>query len=114
MADYRKEGTFERPISTFNGIAMLLLAILLIAGIGVGFGALRNPLIGVSCAIATAFILPGFFMLQPNQAAVVTLFGPYLGTERTSGLRATLPWNERTRGSVRARDHNVENLQVHD
>ena len=114
MADYRREGTFEKPIGTFNGIVMLLLAILLVFGIGVGFAALRNPIIGVSCAIATAFILPGLFMLQPNQAAVITLFGSYLGTERTSGLRWTLPWNGRTRVSVRARNHNVEMLKVND
>ena len=114
MADYRKEGTFEKPMTTFNGIAMLLLAILLVIGVGVGFAALRNPIIGVACAVATAFVLPGFFMLQPNQAAVITLFGSYLGTERTSGLRWTLPWNGRTRVSVRARNHNVEMLKVND
>jgi regulator of protease activity HflC (stomatin/prohibitin superfamily) len=114
MADYRREGTYEKPITTFNGIAMLLLAILLIFGIAGGFALLRNPAIGAACAIATAFILPGFFMLQPNQAAVVTLFGSYLGTERTPGLRWTLPWNGRTRVSVRARNYNVETLKVND
>src|SRR3982751_130960 len=114
MAEYRREGTYEKPIGTFNGIAMLLLGIALVAGIGVGFAVLRSPVIGIACAIATAFVLPGFFMLQPNQAAVVTLFGSYLGTERTPGLRWTLPWNTRTRVSVRARNHNVEMLKVND
>ena len=114
MADYRKEGTFEKPIATMNGIGMLLLLILLVAGIAAGFAVLRSPLIGVACAIAAAFIVPGFFMLQPNEAGVVTLFGAYLGTERTPGLRWTLPWNGRRRVSVRARNHNIETLKVND
>jgi regulator of protease activity HflC (stomatin/prohibitin superfamily) len=114
MADDRKEGTYEKPITTFNGIAMLLLLILLVAGMLVSFAALRSPPMGVGCAIAAAFVLPGFFMLQPNQAAVVTLFGAYLGTERTPGLRWTLPWNGRRRVSVRARNHNVDTLKVND
>jgi regulator of protease activity HflC (stomatin/prohibitin superfamily) len=114
MVDYRREGTFEKPIGTFNGIAMLLLLIALAAGIVVGFAAMRNPVVGVACAIAAGFIAPGFFMLQPNQAAVITLFGAYLGTERTPGLRWTLPWNGRRRVSVRARNHNVDTLKVND
>src|SRR3982751_428797 len=114
MAEYRREGTYEKPIGTFNGIAMLLLGIALVAGIGIGFAVLRSPVIGIACAVGAAFVLPGFFMLQPNQAAVVTLFGSYLGTERTPGLRWTLPWNTRTRVSVRARNYNVETLKVND
>jgi regulator of protease activity HflC (stomatin/prohibitin superfamily) len=114
MAEYRKEGTYEKPITTFNGIAMLLVAIALGACIPLGFAVMRVPFVGVACAVATAFILPGFFMLQPNQAAVLTLFGSYLGTERTPGLRWTLPWNSRARVSVRARNHNVEMLKVND
>jgi regulator of protease activity HflC (stomatin/prohibitin superfamily) len=114
MAEYRREGTFEKPIGTFNGIAMLLLAIALVAGVAIGLAVLRSPVIGVAFAVAAAFVLPGFFMLQPNQAAVITLFGSYLGTERTPGLRWTLPWNARSRVSVRARNHNVDMLKVND
>ena len=114
MADYRKEGTFEKPIATMNGIGMLLLLILLMAGIAGGLGVMRSPSIGVACAIGAAFVLPGFFMLQPNEAGVITLFGAYLGTERTPGLRWTLPWNGRRRVSARARNQNIETLKVND
>jgi len=65
-------------------------------------------------ALAIAFIAGGFFMLQPNEAAVITLFGAYLGTERAPGLRWTLPWNGRRRVSVRARNHAIETLKVND
>jgi len=108
MAEYRREGTFEKPYLTMNGIAMLLLLIALIAVELAGLALIRRgfviPAIGV--AIAIGFISAGFFMLQPNQAGVLTLFGDYLGTERKAGLRWTLPWNIRRRLSVRARcDH---------
>jgi regulator of protease activity HflC (stomatin/prohibitin superfamily) len=114
MADYRKEGTFERPTTTFNGIAMLLLLIALIPALLGAILVLRNPVAIVGVAIAIAFIAPGFFMLQPNEACVLTLFGRYLGTEREPGLRWTLPWNIRKRVSVRARNHNIDQLKVND
>ncbi len=114
MADYRKEGTYEKPITTFNGIALLLLLIALIPVLIFTIAVLRNPVFIVAVAVTMAFIAPGFFMLQPNEAAVVMLFGDYLGTERTSGLRWTLPWNQRRRVSVRARNQNIDTLKVND
>src|SRR6188768_2708355 len=114
MAEYRREGTFERPTRTFNGIAMLLLLIALIAGAVIVVFVLRSPRLVPGFVVAVAFIAPGFFMLQPNEACVLTLFGRYLGTERTSGLRWTLPWVIRKRVSVRARNHNVDMLKVND
>src|SRR5205085_8351476 len=55
-----------------------------------------------------------FYMLQPNKAAVIMLFGSYLGTDRTPGLRWTLPWNTRRYISARARNHNIDTLKVND
>jgi len=114
MVEYRREGTFEKPYLTLNGIAMLLLMIGLALALVAALLALRNPVLAAVIAIAIAFIAPGFFMLQPNQAAVLLLFGEYLGTERTPGLRWTLPWNIRKRVSVRTRNHNIETLKVND
>jgi hypothetical protein len=114
MADYRKEGTFEKPIVTLNGIAMLLGLLALLVLEVIAIISIRSPVLILALAIAFVFVLLGFFMLQPNQAAVITLFGSYLGTERTPGLRWTLPWNGRRRVSVRARNHSVETLKVND
>ena len=41
--------------------------------------------------IVAVFILPGFFMVQPNQAKVMTFFGSYVGTVKVNGLRWTIP-----------------------
>jgi regulator of protease activity HflC (stomatin/prohibitin superfamily) len=110
------EGNFEKPIATANGIAMLLLLLALVVVEVLGFPALRGAFAvpAIVIAIAIVFVAGGFFMLQPNEAAVLTLFGAYLGTERRPGLRWTLPWNGRRKVSVRARNHNVDTLKVND
>ena len=51
---------------------------------------------------AFVLIAKGFFMLQPNQAAAITLFGSYRGTDRESGLRWVWPWMSKTKVSLRA------------
>ncbi len=70
--------------------------------------------VAVAAGVAIAFVAGGFFMLQPNEAGVLTLFGDYSGTERTPGLRWTWPWIIRKKVSVRARNHNVDTLKVND
>jgi regulator of protease activity HflC (stomatin/prohibitin superfamily) len=114
MNAYRKEGTFEKPMATANGIVMLLVLIVLALLLPLTVLYLRTPVALAIHGLLLAFIAPGFFMLQPNEAGVVTLFGAYLGTERAPGLRWTMPWNGRKRVSVRARNHAVETLKVND
>lgn len=114
MAQYRKEGNFEKPASTFNGIAMLLALLALVGLLVFAILGARAPAIAVPLGLAIAFVAGGFFMLQPNEAGVLTLFGDYSGTERSPGLRWTWPWLIRKKVSVRARNHNVDTLKVND
>jgi hypothetical protein len=112
---YRNEGNSTETASrTLNGIAMLLLVLVLILAEFAFVLVFRNPILIVGNAVAIIFICAGFFSLQPNEAGVLTLFGDYLGTERKSGLRWTFPWNMRKRVSVRARNHAVDTLKVND
>ena len=112
MSKY-KTGNFEKSTPTANGIFMLLVLLGLIPAIVFLLIARQIPL-AVAAGVAIGFIAGGFFMLQPNEAGVLTLFGDYLGTERKSGLRWTWPWNIRKRLSVRARNHNIDTLKVND
>jgi len=114
MAAYRKEGTIEKPATTFNGIFMLLVMLGLIAFEVFAILSVRAPVPIVAAGVAIAFVAGGFFMLQPNEAGVLTLFGDYSGTERAPGLRWTWPWMIRKKVSVRARNHNVDTLKVND
>ena len=59
-------------------------------------------------------IASGFFMIQPNQTAVVTLFGAYSGTERTEGLRWVWPWMMRKKISARAHNVHSERVKIND
>jgi regulator of protease activity HflC (stomatin/prohibitin superfamily) len=58
--------------------------------------------------------MPGFYMLQPNQAAAITLFGEYRGTDRIAGLRWTWPWMAKKKVSVRANNFISEKIKVND
>jgi regulator of protease activity HflC (stomatin/prohibitin superfamily) len=64
--------------------------------------------------LAFMFIAVGFFMIQPNQAAVLTLFGEYKGTERTEGLRWVWPWIGRKKISARAHNIHSERVKIND
>ncbi len=110
----------ERPAATQNGFVMLLVlaAATALAGLGLWQLAEQNRTLGGSLLIMevviAVFIAPGFYFLQPNQAAAILLFGDYKGTDRTAGLRWALPWMTRTKISTRV--HNVvsERLKVND
>ncbi|WP_082768913.1 SPFH domain-containing protein [Paraglaciecola hydrolytica] len=56
----------------------------------------------------------GFFMVQPNQAKVMTLFGSYVGTEKRNGLRWTIPFYMRKTVSLRIRNFESAKIKVND
>jgi regulator of protease activity HflC (stomatin/prohibitin superfamily) len=56
----------------------------------------------------------GFYVLQPNQAAALTLFGDYRGTDRTPGLRWRWFWMARKKISTRLHNVTSEKLKVND
>ncbi|MBK7658236.1 MAG: SPFH domain-containing protein [Betaproteobacteria bacterium] len=114
MSEFRKSGTFEKSATTFNGIFMLAVLLAAIAIEVYLVTVIRSPVALLVGGIAIGIVVPGFFTLQPNEAAVLTLFGDYVGTERESGLRWTFPWNLRKKVSVRARNDNIETLKVND
>src|SRR5450830_1732242 len=64
--------------------------------------------------VAGLFILKGFYMLQPNEAALLTLFGGYQGTDRSEGLRWVNPFYGNRKISLRARTMNTAPLKVND
>jgi regulator of protease activity HflC (stomatin/prohibitin superfamily) len=69
---------------------------------------------GVVLGIAGFILLGGFFTLQPNEAAVFTLFGSYRGTTRLNGFLWANPFYRKLRISLRARNLNGDKLKVND
>jgi regulator of protease activity HflC (stomatin/prohibitin superfamily) len=108
----------EYVASTSSGYSMLLL-LLILAGI-IGFAAssaLKPVLVTVIVSVGSLMfimVLKGFYMLQPNQAAVITLFGSYKGADRVTGLRWVWPWMSKSKLSVRANNVISETIKVND
>jgi regulator of protease activity HflC (stomatin/prohibitin superfamily) len=112
----------EAPIGTANGFVALLAALLLLAG-GAwllytavsAFGLRWGPFaLGIALLVAGVLTLAGLYTLQPNEAAIIQLFGAYRGTSRVPGLRATNPFYTRKKISLRARNLNGDRLKVND
>jgi regulator of protease activity HflC (stomatin/prohibitin superfamily) len=113
--------TSERPAATSNGyvvLIVLLLAILAdaygIQRLGSDGGGTLGLVIVVAATTVFILVMPGFYMLQPNQGAAITLFGEYRGTDRATGLRWTWPWLAKKKVSVRASNFISDKIKVND
>ena len=110
----------ERAASTFNGFVALFVGLALLAAGGVTlFQAIRpfsfaTLLVAIVLFLAGVLALAGLYTLQPNEAAILQLFGAYRGTTRVPGLRATNPFYTRRKISLRARNLNGDRLKVND
>jgi regulator of protease activity HflC (stomatin/prohibitin superfamily) len=69
---------------------------------------------GVLVLALAVFALNGFFLLQPNQAAVATLLGKYRGTVRHDGWWWVNPLKKRQKVSLRVRTFDSDVLKVND
>jgi regulator of protease activity HflC (stomatin/prohibitin superfamily) len=105
----------EQPYRSANGYLMALIAAILI---GTGAWLLLQKLapfpLGVAVVLVGAALLPGLYMLQPNEGIILTLFGNYMGTDRSEGLRWTNPLQAGQKISLRARNLNTPPLKVND
>lgn len=70
--------------------------------------------LAVLTIVAVFFLLPGLFMIEPNQGRVMTLFGAYRGTVRQPGLRWANPFYGKRSVSLRVRNFETQRLKVND
>lgn len=107
----------ERVASSANGFVYVAVGVLLIIGpalLLLGRPALATVGLFVIGMLVAVWCLAGLYMLQPNQAALLMLFGSYRGTDRGDGLRWANPFYVKKKVSVRARNFNSEKLKVND
>jgi regulator of protease activity HflC (stomatin/prohibitin superfamily) len=109
----------ERPYRSANGYLMVLAGAALV-GLGV-FAFTRGVaanflglLFALGLIAAGIVLLAGLYMLQPNTAAILLLFGEYKGTDRSEGLRWANPLFVKRKLSLRARNLNMPTLKVND
>ena len=111
------QSTEERPARTSNGFVYVAAGIVLLLA-GIGLFAMRPVglmiVLVVIAVLLAMWCLTGLYMLQPNQAALLLLFGSYRGTDRERGLRWANPFYSKTKISVRAHNFNSEKLKVND
>lgn len=112
--------------SIAGGLGLLLTVIGVIVGIGLailggvigsdGNNGLGIPLcvLGVLLAIGSFFCMGGVKMVAPGEARVIQLFGRYVGTIRTDGLRWINPLTSSRKISTRVRNHETAVLKVND
>lgn len=110
----------EKSIASLPGIPTALALILIALFAGWSFmqaAAAPNPLVTVAAlgVLGLCFLcLQGFFMVEPNQAAVLSLFGKYVGTVKDQGLRFTNPFYRARKLSLRVRNFESGKLKVNE
>ena len=100
------------------GVLFILIGVVLIAGGIVGVAALAWPFVflmpaGALLALGSA---PGQYLVQPNEALVLILFGKYRGTVSEPGWHLTNPFTRMESRKISLRVHNFTTsvLKVND
>ena len=108
----------ERQIVTLPGVPMVLIQLALLIVCGLWLYRAEQlmlsqgwPLIALLLVAASTL---GYFIVQPNQAAVMQFFGRYVGSERNSGLRWANPFYTKRVVTLRVRNFESSRLKVND
>ena len=100
----------------------LMLVVLAVAQIGFAYAIYWSAVVMstggiIGSAVATiivAILWAGFFMVHPNEAKVLQLFGKYAGTVHDAGLKWSNPFYAKTAVSTRVRNFESGKLKVND
>lgn len=112
--------TRERIRKTWPGIpfalAFIALHALAIWAIVAGIPDVQLTLLigGGVVNLLVGFLWVGLFMVAPNEAKVLQLFGDYVGTVREPGLHWANPFFTKTKVSTRIRNFDSDTLKVND
>ena len=109
----------ENPIRSLPGIPMLLFLLAVCVAAWIFATTIQQqrwlPIIAsILIGIVALFCLAGLYTVQPNQAAVVSLFGKYIGTVRENGLRWNNPFFSKNKVSQRVRNFESSKLKVNE
>jgi regulator of protease activity HflC (stomatin/prohibitin superfamily) len=103
--------------SGYLALAILPLLILVLGGLLVRYGptnAIVVNVLNIAGLVITLICLKGFFMVHPNQAKVLQLFGKYAGSVRQTGLRWANPFYSKDPVSLRVRNFESGQMKVND
>ena len=100
----------------------LMLLVLAVAQLGLAYAifvmlramSISGLITAVLASIVVAIMWAGLFMVHPNEAKVLQLFGRYTGTVHESGLKWANPFFSKTPVSTRIRNFESNKLKVND
>ncbi len=106
--------------SAVSGYVMIV--VLLIAQLVTGYGVMRAAMVEsvaglivtILLSVIVAICWAGLFMVHPNEAKVLQLFGKYVGTTHEPGLRWANPLFSKVSVSTRIRNFESNTLKVND
>lgn len=109
----------EKPAASVNGWTMLviLVALLLVEILGaVGFAKTDNAwgTVLIPFILVTGFCLQGLFIVNPNDAAIATIFGSYGGSVKSPGFWWMNPFAKKRHISLKIRNFESGHLKVND
>jgi regulator of protease activity HflC (stomatin/prohibitin superfamily) len=102
----------ENTISPSGGFMALSFYFLLLIG-AVAFVFISVP-VAITLGIVSFFILPGFFINNPNESTLLVLFGEYKGSAKEDGFFWVNPFFTKTKISLRARNLDSQPIKVND
>ncbi len=106
-----------RGVSGWAMVTVLLLGLIVIVAGFIQSASQASTILAMVCVfllIGELACLPGFAVVNPNEARVVTLFGVYKGTLRQPGFWWVFPLTTRRRLSLRIRNFESGKLKVND
>ena len=105
----------EKFTKGMNGYMMLIL-LLVVVGVAIAAILLIQELVVVGVVLVFLALLcgPGFMIINPNEAAVLTLFGKYKGTIVDNGFLWINPFMSKRKISLRAHNLNSDQVKVND
>ncbi len=109
----------EKAIRSFPGVPVLIVLFLAVLAGGwlalVGIGSSIALIVaGMLTALLALFMMIGLYMVEPNQAAVLSFFGKYVGTAKDNGLRWNNPFYAKRKVSMRVRNFESGKLKVNE
>lgn len=110
---YYNEFKMEKITTPSSGYVMVLLELILATASTLLF-VYNSYLAGVLSLVVLILILPGFFIVEPNKAMVLLLFGAYKGTVKNNGFFWVNPFMTKKKISLRVRNFENKPLKVND
>ncbi len=100
------------PILLLLIVALLASAWMFIVAVKVQDG--PRTIAAALVAVLSLVLTPGFFIVNPNEGRVLTLFGNYRGTAKSPGLWFTNPFMHKQAVSLRVHNFETGKLKVND